>query len=245
MDILEMFKDAFITLLGNSWFVGSMIFIIVASVLNSLLDRRKRKKTAIDGDYSSISITDVLPYRVKDNFLTPTEYVFFHALLQTVNNRAYICPKVGIKDFLFISKGTSSYMKYWGSISQKHIDFLLCHPQTMQPLCAIELDDPSHNDPKVQKRDAFVEKVYKDANLPLVRFKTKESYDSNEIEYALKSHLTGTYIPKSTPIVMCSKCGIPMIIKTTKHGNKKFYGCKNFPNCRESYDINLMPEGTS
>ena len=58
-----------------------------------------------------------------------------------VGDKAVICHKVGLKDFFFIGKGVGKdYMKYFGKIAKKHVDFLLCH-----------------------ERDLFVEKVYKDA----------------------------------------------------------------------------------
>ena len=35
-------------------------------------------------------------------------------------------------------------LKYFNWISQKHVDFVLCDKDTMQILCAVELDDRSH-----------------------------------------------------------------------------------------------------
>lgn len=223
-----------------------MAFVLVYCIYKIIMANINRGSKANNNDDVKIAITDNLPYRIKDNFLTPNEYTFFHALIYTVNQRAYICPKVGLKDFLFINKDTKDYMKYWGHISQKHIDFLICHPKTMQPLCAVELDDPSHETEKVKERDAFVEKVYKDAKLPLVRIKTKENYSSSEIELAIGTYLlsNNNNMPNN-PTVLCPKCGIPMIIRTTKNGNNKFYGCKNFPNCRETHEINLLSQVTT
>lgn len=61
-----------------------------------------------------------------------------------VGDKAVICHKVGLKDFFFIGKGVGKdYMKYFGKIAKKHVDFLFCH-----------------------ERDLFVEKVYKDAKKP-------------------------------------------------------------------------------
>ena len=59
-----------------------------------------------------------------------------------VGDKAVICPKVGLKDFFFICKGVGKdYMNYFGKIAKKHVDFLLCDPGTMKPICGIELDD--------------------------------------------------------------------------------------------------------
>ncbi|MEW5721260.1 MAG: topoisomerase DNA-binding C4 zinc finger domain-containing protein [Chloroflexota bacterium] len=35
---------------------------------------------------------------------------------------------------------------------------------------------------------------------------------------------------------MCPKCGVPMVVRTAsrgEHQGKPFYGCPNFPRCRE------------
>ncbi|AHF07016.1 topoisomerase [Desulfitobacterium metallireducens DSM 15288] len=164
---------------------------------------------------------------------------------QCVGNKAVICPKVGLKDIFFIDKGVGKdYMKYFGKIAQKHVDFLLCDPDSMEPLCGIELDDISHTNKKAYKRDIFVEKVYNDANLELIRISSKSGYTLSEVETAL----TGVFdkskkiftIQNNTEIVLCPKCSMPMVIRKASKGQnagKEFYGCPNFPKCKEIINI--------
>jgi hypothetical protein len=189
---------------------------------------------------------EIFPYRVKDDFLTNPERSFYHVLELYLGSKAIICPKVGLKDFLFISKGAGNkYMHYFGRIAKKHIDFLICEAGTMRPICAIELDDSSHLNFKTQSRDDFVAKVYNDAGFPLIRFPTRNSYSINDIDAALSVYVSHTVqtafiqpdINSTTaPAHYCPKCGIPMVLRKAAHGAKtgnEFYGCVNFPRCRE------------
>ncbi len=116
-------------------------------------------------DDTTFNENEKLPYKVSDNFLTDTERSFYHSLKLYVGEKAVVCPKVGLKDIFFVGNIIKNdYIKYFNKIAKKHVDFLLCDPNTMKPICGIELDDISHTSKKSYERDLFVEKVYKDAN---------------------------------------------------------------------------------
>jgi Protein of unknown function (DUF2726) len=63
----------------------------------------------------------------------------------------------------------------FNSISQKHVDFLVCRNEDMSPIFAIELDDWTHESKRVQQRDMFVNNLYAAISLPLLRLDVKES----------------------------------------------------------------------
>ncbi len=99
-----------------------------------------------------------LPYRLRDNFLSPAELAFYRVLEQAAGQSYSINNKVRLWDVLYVPRSEES-RKFENKISSKHIDFLLCDPTTMQPLLAIELDDASHNRKDRQDRDAFVDQA--------------------------------------------------------------------------------------
>lgn len=218
-------------------FYGVIIVVLIIVVVKSVLKEDK-------GD-TKVSENEKLPYKVKDDFLTDTERSFYHSLKLCVGDKVAICPKVRLKDIFFIDKGVGKdYMKYFGKITQKHVDFLLCEPSTMKPLCGIELDDISHTSKKTYERDLFVEKVYKDANFELIRLSSKYTY--KEIGTAL----TGLFDrPKEIPVVqnnnetvLCPKCSIPMVLRKANKGQnvgKEFYGCPNYPQCKQVINTNV------
>ena len=51
------------------------------------------------------------------------------------------------------------YMKYFGKIKSKHIDFILCKKDNLYPELLIELNDSSHNKEDRIKRDDFIKKI--------------------------------------------------------------------------------------
>ena len=55
-----------------------------------------------------------------------------------------VCPKARLGDLLYVKKGTDKPMGWINKINRNHIDFVLCDPQTMQVVAAVELDDSSH-----------------------------------------------------------------------------------------------------
>ena len=216
--------------------------IIVALIIYFVFDKFVMKK---DREDTKVSENERLPYKVKDDFLTDTERSFYHCLKLCVGDKAVICPKVGLKDIFFIGKGVGKdFMKYLSKINKKHVDFLLCDPSTMKPLCGIELDDISHTSKKSYERDLFVEKVYKDANFELIRLSSKYTY--KEIETAL----TGVFdrpqeisvVQNNNETVLCPKCSIPMVLRKANKGQnagKEFYGCPNYPQCKQVINRNV------
>jgi len=42
---------------------------------------------------------------------------------------------------------------------------------------------------------------------------------------------------RQSDVVMCSKCGNPMVIRTNKDGDE-FYGCSQYPECKNTESIN-------
>ncbi|HND53529.1 MAG TPA: DUF2726 domain-containing protein, partial [Pirellulaceae bacterium] len=121
-----------------------------------------------------------LPYRLRDDFLSAAEFSFYRVLLMAAADRAIVCPKVNLADIFFVASGYRS-QAYHNKIDRKHVDFLLCEPQTMRPLCGIELDDSSHARRDRQARDEFVDQVFEAAELQLVRIPARAAYAPQQL----------------------------------------------------------------
>ncbi len=195
-----------------------------------------------------------LPYRLRDDFLSPAELAFYHALAAAVGNRMQIVFKVNLGDLFFVVDIKKNYA-YRGRIAQKHVDFLLCEPQTLKPMAGIELDDASHHRQDRRNRDALVDQVFKTAGLPLIRMPCRRDYDATAIRAVLAPIMDAEATPPpapqanpaSEPVLavstapavpsapLCPKCGIPLVQRESAHG--KFYGCPNFPKCRQTAKV--------
>jgi len=188
---------------------------------------------------------DTLPYRLRDDFLSNAELSFYKTLEQALGERAIICAKVNLADIFFVVRPNEN-QGFRNKIDRKHVDFLICDSTTMKPLYGVELDDSSHSKQKRIERDQFVDSVFRTAGLPLIRIKAARTYDINELKKILDQQISVE--PKPSKLNLentdeapnCSKCGEKMVERTsTKGGNKgnRFWGCKNFPKCRETVGI--------
>ena len=191
------------------------------------------------------SVSKSLPYRLRDDFLSPAEFSFYKVLSSLGGSRLTIQSKVRLADVFFVARPNEN-VAYFNRIAQKHLDFLVCDSITMKPLFGIELDDSSHKRNDRQERDEFVESVCKVAGLPLLRLPVQREYTSREIAAQIApfvSENVSVSVPAQpevnkpvSSVPICPKCGIPMVLRTVaqgEHKGKQFYGCQNYPRCRE------------
>lgn len=181
-----------------------------------------------------------LPFRLRDDFLSPAEISFYHILLSAAGDSLTVCPKINLNDIFFVSRPNQNQAAR-NRISRKHVDFLLCDNRTMRPRVGIELDDSSHAREDRQARDALVEDVFKAAGLPLLRFPVQRGYQISEVASRL-AFLTEVPAPPPLPpsqdamsAPQCPKCGIPLVVRSGNRG--QFYGCSNYPKCRTTIPI--------
>ncbi len=195
---------------------------------------------------SESRLPDKLPYRIRDDFLSRAELSLYGVLRLAVGDQWVICPKVNLSDIFYV---VGEEKQSWRNrIDRKHLDFLLCDAQTMQPVLGVELDDRSHARRDRQESDAFKDKVFRAAGLPLVRIQARANYSVTEISTLLRSAMsptsqaanppaptpkTGTQAP-SPGAPICPKCGVAMVVRASRKDGSRFYGCPNFPRCRHT-----------
>ena len=177
----------------------------------------------------------VLRYQRLDALFSPAERSFLGVLDQVTKHEFRVFAKVRIADVLN---------------PRKHFDFVLCNPNTLSVLCAIELNDKSHGEKARQARDAFLLDVCEAVGLPLIMLDAKQSYAPAEISAKIANaianasrlrHPTHEHcsepmnVPDSSISPLCPTCASPMIKRVAKGGEnagKEFWGCSNFPKCR-------------
>ena len=188
-----------------------------------------------------------LPYAKRDDFLTLAELNFYRVLIHTLNNRVVIFTKVSLSDIFYVkSRDRSEYQTYLNKIDRKHVDFLLCDVNTLQPICGVELDDKSHSRKDRQERDRFVDAVFEISDLPIVHIPVRQSYVTSDLYTYFEPYLDSDEVvpnksdmsqplPSSKLEPCCPKCGSKMILRTAKRGKnagQQFWGCTNYPHCR-------------
>ena len=148
------------------------VILIIAAAL--IIDAQNKKKKAQElqlkllmkksNDSASPSIDEdieKLPYRRKF-LLTKNEYWFYKSLKEIADKYGFaVLAKIRFADLVEVSAEADKkeYMKYFGKIKSKHIDFILCKKDNLYPELVIELNDSSHNKEDRIKRDEFVKKI--------------------------------------------------------------------------------------
>lgn len=116
----------------------------------------------------------------------------------------------------------------------------------MRPFGAVELDDVSHGRADREARDEFVDRAFAAAGVLVVHIKAQRAYNTDEVARLIAPLLKGRRLGEQEMPPLrasgvdaapsCPKCGIAMVLRTAKQGSNQggqFWGCKNFPKCRE------------
>ena len=208
--------------------VGILVVLgVIAAVLKFLLPLLKKPSK--------------FPYESAGVLLSPAERSFMGVLEQAVGSDYRILVKVRLADVLSVKKGLSraDWQMAFNRIQSKHLDFVLCQPNDYSIVCAVELDDSSHAEPKRQDRDNFVDEALKAAGVPLFRFSVKMNYSIQEIQKTLTEEAAPAE-PPATNEPACPNCGGKMVKRVAKSGantGKVFWGCSTFPKCKGIVEI--------
>ncbi|GKT13075.1 MAG: hypothetical protein ISEC1_P2073 [Thiomicrorhabdus sp.] len=178
----------FSSLISGLWpfFVFIIVILVLLTVVSQKLKGRKSvlSENTPNKDYRYIST----------GFLfTPTEIQFLKVLESIAGNRFNVYGKVRISDLLKPDvnkweKG-SNWHKMFSQICQKHVDYVLTD-NDYNVLCAIELNDPSHDEPRRIRRDNLVDDAFKSAGLPLLWIKAESEYLEEEISKLIAEVIT-------------------------------------------------------
>ncbi|MEM9165904.1 MAG: DUF2726 domain-containing protein [Planctomycetota bacterium] len=133
---------------------------------------------------------DAPQYRVRQNaLLSESELNFARELdaaarlLLDSHGPVRVAAKVNLADLLSpaCQRGSNTPYRSWlNSIDRKHVDFVLVDAD-WKPVCAIELDDKSHNRPAASKNDATKDNAFHTAGLPFIRVATKRGYSRHDL----------------------------------------------------------------
>lgn len=224
------------------------LFVVVLVVLLAL--RQQKSSSKMDGSLS---------YQKLPVLFSPAERSFLGVLDLAVGNDFRVFGKVRVADVLAPQGGLSKSERQvaLNRINRKHFDFVLCRADDLTMLCAIELNDASHQQKHRQERDELLADVCRSAGLPLIMFDARRAYAAADVSARIAEAIAvpGSYVagvvrethhavsagpsvtsPDAAVGPLCPRCSSAMVKRTAKGGEnagKEFWGCSNFPKCRE------------
>lgn len=190
-------------------------------------------------------IDERLPYRLREHFMSTPELALFRVLQNMVQDYYVVCPKVALNDIFYIVRPNEN-VHFFNKIFRKHVDFLLCEPDTLKPAFGIELVKPITKN-ETRQTDKFMQDLFLSAGLPLVHIPSNDHYDEEDLAELFKFSIvkvqTTNPLRASTEadsVPLCPVCGRMMVLRIDRHGpekGKKYYGCMDSPKCKGVVEI--------
>jgi hypothetical protein len=189
---MTLFLDA----LSDAWRVMTETLATVASAFDhswgagfrALLDRPAALLYAIGAlallvlAFSGIIVGSRIGYQ-RGRFLSANEKIFLRALDAALGQHYRAFAQVRLAELAWPAERLSVSLRRRAlhGVMAKSVDFVVCDVLSLDPVAAIEVDDPTHLLPERRARDAFVNVVFAEIGLPLLRVKAQRSYSVAEL----------------------------------------------------------------
>lgn len=160
-----------------SWVIALAVVVLVLLLVASVLGK---KLTGISTEY---------PYTKNPTLFSPAERSFLGVLEQAISQDFRIFGKVRVADVTSVKSmsNKSAWQKAFNRISGKHFDYVICRADDLSIVCAVELDDQSHQRRQRQERDAFLAELCKAISLPLIQIPAQRAYSVVDLHANLMS----------------------------------------------------------
>ena len=152
---------------------------------------------------------------------------------------------MALNDVFYIVRPNEN-VHFFNKIFRKHVDFLLCDPNSLKPVIGVELVKPVARN-ETRDADQFMENLFISAGLPLVHVPSSERYAQHDVAQLfqlaimkVKETASLRASAKSDSVPMCPVCGRMMVLRIHRNGSnagKKYYGCMDSPRCNGVVDI--------
>ena len=176
-----------------------MIIILAIIIIIILIKKENKKNNNITkynntNNYDKKTTTYKQYYKPKIYITTLNEMKFYTILLEIAKELDYIVfSQVSLYNIVSMKDNLdySTHTKYFNKIASKSIDFVLVDKKCRIKLC-IELDDNSHKRKKRIERDNFINDLFKELEIDLLRYPVYNVYYKDtlkrKIQESIKEH---------------------------------------------------------
>ena len=168
------------------------MYIVIILVLIGIITILE-KKIQDNNKSEEINVENIVTnynekYEKCDYLLTKNELKFYRILKQITNKLGYnLFCQVALYEII-----KNKNFKDFNKKKSKTIDFVITKENCKILLC-IELDDISHENNKRIERDNFINKLFNDLNIKLLRIPVQNFYNMEELELKIKESLKMTF----------------------------------------------------
>lgn len=162
------------------YFLIIILLVIIIAILEKLLNKSSAEPKKVENLVNNYNEK----YEKVDYLLTKNELKFYRILKQVTNKLGYsLFCQVSLYQIV-----NSKEYKDFNKIKSKSIDFVITQENCKILLC-IELDDSTHERQKRIERDIFIDNLFKDLEIKLLRMPVQNYYNIEEIENKIKESL--------------------------------------------------------
>lgn len=171
----------------------AIILIILAIFIEKILASDKNMpKQNIKED--NTQIVDFKKYYKKKRYITTkNEGKFYSEILKICKKYDLILlTQVALYELVEVNldKKDKEYLRYFNKIKSKTIDFVIVDEETTRIRLCIELDDYTHKYKSRIERDNFINELFKQLEINLLRIQSSYSCNYEEIEEKIKNVCT-------------------------------------------------------
>jgi hypothetical protein len=194
-------------------------------------------------------ITSAILYEKKDSLLSNAEKLLFDALQSAVADDYWLLAKVAITDAVEIKSINGGPLP--NPFPGKQFAFVVCAKNTLQILCAIELNDKIQTQGTAALSDTSLTSICAKAKIPLLNISRQLKYDTEQLRAQIQQQINvfeikpqqSKILPtaagnvmhsgntvNTAPMNACPKCSGAMVKRKTK--NAELWVCIRYPECR-------------
>lgn len=174
-----------------SWSISMIILIGMVYIFKGI---GKIKQAEDSNENNSQIKKSQYRYYAKSYIMTSRENECFKILNEIFSSKWFVVPQVHLSALLDYRVKGQNWNAAFRHINGKSVDFVLIGKESYKVICAIELDDSTHSKPDRMERDVEIERMFKEAKIPLARIRKFESMTKPEIAKVVTDAINGNSI---------------------------------------------------
>ena len=161
-----------------SWSISMIILIGMVYIFKGI---GKIKQAEDSNENNSQIKKSQYKYYAKSYVMTSRENECFKILNEIFSSKWFVVPQVHLSALLDYRVKGQNWNAAFRHINGKSVDFVLIGKESYRVICAIELDDSTHNKPERKERDVEIERIFNQAKIPLARISKFEAMTKAEL----------------------------------------------------------------
>lgn len=174
-----------------SWSIAMIMLIGIVYIFKGI---GKIKQAENSNENNSQIKKSQYKYYAKSYVMTSRENDCFKILNEIFSSKWFVVPQVHLSALLDYRVKGQNWNAAFRHINGKSVDFVLIGKESYKVICVIELDDSTHSKPDRIERDVEIERMFKEARIPLARISKFESMTKPEIAKVVTDAINGNSI---------------------------------------------------